>query len=188
MEVAARENATAQKSIGELSGVLQQIALSEKLRESVEFAGRVQYALVTSTGPPGARARNRGVRRAPFIVLIGARMPSILAEIGFISNPEEEAEMRKSEYRDKIAAALYAGIEAYAQSLSKIQASAVPAATAPAAKASQSAKSAAPAAAPRRAVSLKPVVVPTPEASAARRGNGPKPSPARRAGSSGASN
>jgi N-acetylmuramoyl-L-alanine amidase len=121
LEVAARENATAQKSIADLNGMIQEIALNDKLKESVEFAGRVQYALVTGTGPPGARARNRGVRRAPFIVLIGARMPSILAEVGFLSNAQEEAAMQKSEYRDRIAEALFVGIDSYAQSLSKYQ-------------------------------------------------------------------
>jgi len=121
LEVAARENATAQKSIADLSGMVQRIALNDRLRESVEFAGCVQYALVTGTGVPGARARNRGVRRAPFIVLIGAKMPSILAEVGFLSNAQEEEAMQQSDYRDRIAEALFAGVDSYAQSLSKYQ-------------------------------------------------------------------
>ena len=121
MEVASRENAASQKSMGDLSGLLQQIVLNDKVRESVEFAGKVQSALVANTGSPGARSRNRGVRRAPFIVLIGAKMPAILAEVGFLSNAQEEAGMRKPEYRDRMAQALYAGIEAYALSLSQFQ-------------------------------------------------------------------
>lgn len=167
MEVAARENAASQKSMSELSSVLQQIAMNDKIRESVEFAGRVQYAMVTHTGPPGARARNRGVRRAPFIVLIGAKMPAILAEIGFVSNAQDEAEMGKPEYREKIAEAVYAGIEEYAQSLSKYQTAASVVATNVAAKP-------VPAAA---AAVVKPVV--TASAPTRRVATG-KPSPTRR--------
>lgn len=165
MEVAARENAASQKSISELSSVLQQIAMNDKIRESVEFAGRVQYAMVTHTGVPGARARNRGVRRAPFIVLIGAKMPAILAEIGFVSNAQDEAEMGKPEYREKIAEAVYAGIEEYAQSLSKYQTAASVVATNVAAKP-----------VPAAAV-VKPVVT---ASTSTRRSAVRKPSPTRR--------
>ena len=66
-------------------------------------------------------AKNRGVKRAPFVVLIGATMPSVLAEIGFLTNPTDEALLKKSEYRQKIAEALYKGIAAYAESLSRFQ-------------------------------------------------------------------
>ena len=62
--------------------------------------------------------RNRGVRKAPFVVLIGADMPSILTEIGFLSNPRDEKELRKPETRQKIAEALYKGIAQYSDSLS----------------------------------------------------------------------
>lgn len=62
--------------------------------------------------------RDRGVRKAPFVVLIGAAMPSILAEIGFLSNPREEALLRKPEYRQKLAEALFKGVSQYASTLS----------------------------------------------------------------------
>ncbi|BDC48285.1 hypothetical protein F183_A06010 [Bryobacterales bacterium F-183] len=117
MEVAARENAAAKLSIGDLEDLVQKITLSEKIKESIEFASRMQLALVSGTGVNG-RSRNRGVRKAPFIVLIGAKMPAILAEVGFISNPDDEAAMTKSQYRDKLAEALCKGIEQYGRSLS----------------------------------------------------------------------
>ena len=65
--------------------------------------------------------KNRGVRRAPFVVLIGANMPSVLAEIGFLSNPKEEALLKKPEYRQKIAEALFKGVSRYAEGLSHVQ-------------------------------------------------------------------
>lgn len=117
MEVAARENAAAKLSIGDLEELVQKITLSEKVKESIELASRVQLAMATGTGVNG-RSRNRGVRKAPFIVLIGAKMPAILAEVGFISNPEDETAMTKSSYRDKLAEALCKGIEQYGRSLS----------------------------------------------------------------------
>ncbi len=126
LEVAARENAASTQSIADLENLLQKIALNEKIKESVEFASRMQTALANGTGAAGKAARNRGVRKAPFIVLIGAKMPAILAEVGFISNPQEEDAMRTSEYRDKLAEAILKGIESYGQSLSRFQLAARP--------------------------------------------------------------
>ena len=65
--------------------------------------------------------KNRGVKKAPFVVLIGASMPSVLAEIGFLSNPREESLLKKSDYRQKLAESLYRGISKYAESLSHFQ-------------------------------------------------------------------
>lgn len=125
LELAARENAASQRSIGELKEILQKIALREKLTESREFAAKVQTSLnqlTTSTIPvkPGVK-RDRGVKRAPLIVLIGAQMPSILTEIGFVTNAKEEAMLRKPEYRQKIAEAILKGLEQYAESLSHFE-------------------------------------------------------------------
>lgn len=118
LEVAARENASSQRSIGELGDLVKKIALKDKLDESREFAGKVQQALVNGSARAGNRTKDRGVRKAPFIVLIGAQMPSVLAEIGFISNPKEEALLRRPDYRQKIAESLYRGISQYATTLS----------------------------------------------------------------------
>lgn len=130
LDLAARENAGAESSVSELETLLQKAMLNDKLKESSEFAGKVLQSM-TGPGAPGAaagKARSRGVRRAPFVVLIGANMPSILCEIGFISNPADEALMAKSAYRQKIAESLTKGIQDFAQSLSRYQVASKPAA------------------------------------------------------------
>ncbi len=120
LELAARENATSDRSIHELHELLEKIALKDKIDESREFAAKLQnsLAVVSKSGTQGAK--NRGVKTAPFVVLIGAAMPSVLAEIGFLTNATEEALLRKPEHRQKIAEALYKGITAYADTLSRI--------------------------------------------------------------------
>jgi N-acetylmuramoyl-L-alanine amidase len=122
LELAARENAGSQMSVYELQELLQKIALKDKVEESREFATRVQSALYTlSARPADARAKDRGVKKAPFVVLIGASMPSVLAEIGFISNAHDESIMRREEYRQRTAEALFKGLSSYASSLSHFQ-------------------------------------------------------------------
>jgi N-acetylmuramoyl-L-alanine amidase len=124
LDVAARENATSERSVHELRELVQKIALKDKVDESREFASRVQVALAqfsVQQGAKGSTSRDRGVKKAPFIVLIGAAMPSILAEIGFLSNSKEEQNLRKSEYRQKLADALFKGVSSYADSLSHFQ-------------------------------------------------------------------
>ncbi|MBE0660235.1 MAG: N-acetylmuramoyl-L-alanine amidase, partial [Bryobacteraceae bacterium] len=119
LEVASRENAGHGKSIFELTELLQQIALKDKIAESSEFARHVQRSLYKLAAPTAA-AKNRGVKKAPFVVLIGASMPSILAEVGFVTNAREEAQMKRPEFRDRLAEALYNGVAAYASTLSKL--------------------------------------------------------------------
>ncbi len=121
LEVAARENAAAQKSIHELQGLISKITLTEKIAESREFAGQVQRALHASLARENRTLRNRGVRQAPFVVLIGARMPSVLAEISFLSNPRDEKLLKTPAWRQRIAEALYEGLSAYSRSLSQMQ-------------------------------------------------------------------
>ena len=121
LDVAARENASSQKSIFELQDLIQKIAKYDKAEESREFAGRIQTTLYAFSARSVAGSRNRGVRTAPFVVLIGANMPSVLAEIGFLSNPREEALLKKPDYREKLAEALYRGVSRYADSLSHFQ-------------------------------------------------------------------
>jgi len=120
LELAARENATSDRSIHDLHDLLEKIALKDKIDESREFAAKLQTSLsvVSKSGTQGAK--NRGVKTAPFVVLIGAAMPSVLAEIGFLTNATEEALLRKPEHRQKIAEALYKGITAYTDTLSRI--------------------------------------------------------------------
>jgi len=122
LDLAARENAGSQMSVYELQDLLQKIALKDKVEESREFAARVQSALYTlSARPADARSKDRGVKKAPFVVLIGASMPSVLAEIGFISNAHDESIMRREDYRQRTAEALYKGLSGYASSLSHFQ-------------------------------------------------------------------
>jgi N-acetylmuramoyl-L-alanine amidase len=121
LDVAARENASSQKSIFELQDIIQKITLHEKLDESREFAGRIQAALYSFSSRNLPGQKNRGVKKAPFVVLIGANMPSVLAEIGFLSNSREEALLKKADYRQKLAESLYRGISKYAEGLSHFQ-------------------------------------------------------------------
>jgi N-acetylmuramoyl-L-alanine amidase len=121
LEVAARENAGSNKSLHQLVELVQKIALDDKIQESRDFAAHMQNALYRLARDQDPRARNRGVKKAPFVVLIGAQMPSVLVELGFISNPAEERLMRDDNYRQKMAEALYAGIAAYAATLSHFE-------------------------------------------------------------------
>ncbi|HUS07173.1 MAG TPA: N-acetylmuramoyl-L-alanine amidase [Bryobacteraceae bacterium] len=121
LEVAARENASSQKTVYELKDLLQKIALKDKVEESREFAARVQTALFTFSAKSNPKAKDRGVKKAPFVVLIGAQMPSVLAEIGFVSNPKDEGLMKRGEHRQKMAEALFKGLSQYAATLSHFQ-------------------------------------------------------------------
>ncbi|OLE13706.1 MAG: hypothetical protein AUG89_04535 [Acidobacteria bacterium 13_1_20CM_4_56_7] len=121
LEVAARENAVSEKSIYELQDLVKKIALKEKIEESREFAADVQASLHSGLAAKSPLIRNRGVKKAPFIVLIGANMPSILAEISFVSNPSDEHRLETSDYRQRIAESLYHGIANYADGLSGVK-------------------------------------------------------------------
>jgi N-acetylmuramoyl-L-alanine amidase len=121
LEVAARENAVSEKSIYELQDLVKKIALKEKIEESREFAGDVQQSLHSGLATKSPAIRDRGVKKAPFIVLIGANMPSILAEISFVSNPTDEHRLATSEYRERIAESLYRGIAKYVNGLSGVK-------------------------------------------------------------------
>jgi len=121
LEVAARENAVSEKSIYELQDLVKKIALKDKIDESREFAGDVQESLYGGLALNNAGVRNRGIKKAPFIVLIGANMPSILAEISFVSNPTDERKMETSEHRQRIAESLYRGVAKYANGLSGVK-------------------------------------------------------------------
>ncbi len=121
LEVAARENAASDKDIHELQDLVKKIALKEKIEESREFASDVQQSLHSGLSAKSAGIRDRGVKKAPFVVLIGANMPSILAEISFISNPGDEKKLKGPEYRQRIAESLYRGISRYVNGLGGIK-------------------------------------------------------------------
>ncbi len=105
---AAMENASAGKTINDLSSLLHDILKVTKVDESRELAGTIQSCLCQRT-----MAEDRGVKRAPFIVLIGARAPSILVELGFMSNKQDERLLRREDYKDKLAQAIAEAVEDY---------------------------------------------------------------------------
>jgi len=121
LDVAARENAVSEESIHELQDLVKKIALREKIDESREFATDVQRSLHSGLAAKSPGIRNRGVKKAPFIVLIGANMPSILAEISFVSNPGDERRLGTADYRQRIAESLYRGIAKYVSGLSGVK-------------------------------------------------------------------
>lgn len=121
LEVAARENAVSEQSIHELQDLVKKIALKEKIGESREFATDVQRSLYAGLSAKSPSLRNRGVKKAPFVVLIGANMPSILAEISFVSNPDDAKKLKTNEYRQRIADSLYKGVFKYVNSLSGVK-------------------------------------------------------------------
>jgi N-acetylmuramoyl-L-alanine amidase len=121
MAVAGRENADSNRSVYDLSDLVRKIALSDKIDESREFAGDVQQQLYSGLLTDNPGLRNRGVKQAPFVVLIGAQMPSILAEISFLTNPESALELSRPRYRERLAEALYRGVAEYVDGMSGIR-------------------------------------------------------------------
>jgi N-acetylmuramoyl-L-alanine amidase len=117
-EVAARENAISAATMKDLQGLVKAITLNSKIEESRDFAASVQEAMVENIRGRYPVA-NRGVHTAPFYVLIGANMPSVLAEIAFVSNPEDEKHLKTPAYRDTIARSLLQGVRAYLDSLAR---------------------------------------------------------------------
>jgi len=114
LETASRENAASERSIHELQDLVKKIMLRDKVDESRELAQHIERALAVRKGS----GTDRGVKQAPFVVLIGANMPSVLAEICFISNPQDEKLGKTPENRQAIAQSLFEGIRSYAESLS----------------------------------------------------------------------
>jgi N-acetylmuramoyl-L-alanine amidase len=120
MEVASRENALAQESLHDLQDIIKKIARNEKVEESKELANDIQDSLTHRLQLVSQNERNRGVKKAPFVVLIGANMPSVLSEISFISNPSDEKLLRKTDQRQRVADGLYRGIASYLESLNSL--------------------------------------------------------------------
>lgn len=126
MEVAARENAVGQENIHDLEDMVKKIARTEKIDESKELAEDIQDSLSKRIQKTAKPVKNRGVRKAPFVVLIGADMPSILTEISFLSNPSDEQLLKKPEHRQHIAEGVFAGVTSYLQSMNSLNATGKP--------------------------------------------------------------
>ena len=118
IETAARENAVSDQSIHQLSDLVKKIALKDKIAESREFASDVETSLYAGLAKGNEGLKNRGVKKAPFVVLIGANMPSILAEISFVTNPRDAGQLRDPDYRQRVADSLYRGVARYEGGLS----------------------------------------------------------------------
>jgi N-acetylmuramoyl-L-alanine amidase len=120
MEVAARENALSQSGIHELRDLVRKIANNEKIEESRELAAEIQEALHRRLSRYSRHIKDRGVKRAPFVVLIGANMPSVLVEVSFLSNPMDESALKKAEHRQRVVEGLYRGVTGYLQNLNSL--------------------------------------------------------------------
>lgn len=121
-EVAARENSASGRTLNALPEIIRAIALNDKLDESRDFAELVQKSMGKRLRPHNARFKSLGVKRAPFVVLIGAGMPSVLAEVSFLTNRQEAALLRTGAYRQRIAEALFDAIAQYQRSLKRVTA------------------------------------------------------------------
>jgi N-acetylmuramoyl-L-alanine amidase len=119
-EVAARENGTTLKEVGNLEGILFDLMANAKINESSRLAAEVQQALVAGLRPHYSRIKDLGVKQGPFHVLLGATMPSVLIESGFISNFREEKRLTSSNYRKRVAAAIVKGVKKYAATLDQV--------------------------------------------------------------------
>jgi N-acetylmuramoyl-L-alanine amidase len=118
LETAARENAVSDQSIHQLSDLIKKITLKDKISESREFASDVEASLYGGLQRGNVGLKDRGVKKAPFVVLIGANMPSILAEISFVTNPKDANQLQQPDYRQRVAESLYKGVAKYAGGLS----------------------------------------------------------------------
>jgi N-acetylmuramoyl-L-alanine amidase len=124
--VAARENSASAREMHQLPDLIKAITLNNKLDESRDLATMVQDSLVSNLRKSNKEIRSRGVKKAPFVVLIGAAMPSVLAEISFVSNARELALLKTPAYRQRIADALYAAVTKYRRSLKNQTLTALP--------------------------------------------------------------
>jgi len=115
--LAARENATSAKSISDLEDILSELMKNAKQEESRRLAGYVQEAMVNERNPQYGRVKDKGVKEAPFYVLLGAEMPCILVEVAFITNPGECRKLNTAAYQEEIANAIATGIQRYVEDI-----------------------------------------------------------------------
>jgi N-acetylmuramoyl-L-alanine amidase len=124
--VAARENSASAREMHQLPDLIKAITLNNKIDESRDLATMVQSALVNNLRKTNKEVRSRGVKKAPFVVLIGAAMPSVLAEISFVSNRHELSLLRTPAYRQRIAESLFQAVTKYRRSLKSQAMTALP--------------------------------------------------------------
>ena len=124
--IAARENAASARTMRQLPDIVKAIALNNKIDESRDFASLVQSAMMERLKRGNGNVKDLGVKQAPFVVLIGETMPSVLAEISFVTNPQEARLLKGNAYRQKIAESLVEAIKKYQKSLNGATAVAMP--------------------------------------------------------------
>lgn len=117
--LAAEENATSTKNIGEMKTILDKIVQNSKVQESMNLAQVIQKNLVKSLAKDLPGVKDLGVKGGPFWVLIGGEMPSVLVEISHLSNAKEEAKLKTAKYRELAAQGIFDGIMEYIRSLGK---------------------------------------------------------------------
>ncbi len=123
--VAARENSTSGRAMHSLPDIVKAIALNNKIDESRDFAEIVQHSMVRKLGTRNKQLRDLGVKQAPFVVLIGASMPSVLAEISFVTHRQEGVLLKSTTYRQQIAEALFDAVIKYQEALKKPKAAVI---------------------------------------------------------------
>ena len=114
LQVAARENLSTEKQIGDLNAILRDLLQDTNIVESSKLAGFLQASLITGLRTR-YKVRNLGVKQAPFMVLIGAEMPGVLVEAGFLTNRRENKRLRSKRYLRRIAEGIYEGLQKYIQ-------------------------------------------------------------------------
>jgi N-acetylmuramoyl-L-alanine amidase len=117
-QVAARENAISPATLKDLQNLVKAITLNSKIDESRDLATSIQESMVSGAGEQH-ETNDRGVHTAPFYVLIGANMPAVLAEIAFVTHPEDEKRLKTPQYRDTIARSLLRGLRGYLEALDR---------------------------------------------------------------------
>ena len=120
LQLAARENATTTKGLHELGSTLKQYILSAKKEESQQVAGYVQKSIIQNVSVKYKYVKNKGVKKAPFVVLIGADVPSLLIEASFITNPREEKRLKSEAYINRIVNGIVLGIKKYSMQTQKV--------------------------------------------------------------------
>lgn len=116
MRLAARENGTSRKDISDLQFILSDMTQNMKLEDSIALAHRVHGSLVSTMSKKMGEVKDLGVKKALFYVLVGARMPSVLVEMFFITNKTEGRAMTRNSHQQSLVEALYQGVKEYNQS------------------------------------------------------------------------
>jgi N-acetylmuramoyl-L-alanine amidase len=115
--VAARENASSEKGVSEQESILRDLVLTSKKNDSIQLARAVQSSMIGGLSKNYQGVKNLGVKGAPFVVLIGANIPAILVEVGFVSNPKEAGRLRDGKYTDRLVDSVVTGVDQYIKNL-----------------------------------------------------------------------